>query len=283
MTKNTHPFILVVILISLMASAALAENYPTFRADEKVEGLYYWNGNTEPEEDFISEDESEKIKTLVLPSEMRRYNGIYNVQIEALEEYTVDEASEYLTSADGVLFTKDMSILLAYPRNKRDTEYTIPDGVIRIGDYAFAGNSNIQSVYFSSDIKWVGNSAFEGCLALRNVRFNNDLCCIENDAFMNCSSLVTITCPDGLRVIGSRAFYMSSLAEITLNEGLNCIMGEAFFTQCFGTKTINIPKSVLYMDRTVFAPNEAITLQIHRQSAYMDLPLDGIAAVAEIP
>ncbi len=62
----------------------------------------------------------------------------------SLESYNVSENNETFTSVDGVIFSKDMKTLILYPEGRKDTEYTIPDGVEKIksvGDYPGALNS----------------------------------------------------------------------------------------------------------------------------------------------
>ena len=102
--------------------SALSGDYPIFVPNPEAPGEYYRTGPNEAEEDIAAEEESEAIRTLVLPSDMQFYNGSYNRQLEAMEEYRVDDNSAYLACPDGVLFTKDMKILLAYPGNRSCTE-----------------------------------------------------------------------------------------------------------------------------------------------------------------
>ena len=62
---------------------------------------------------------------------------------------------------------------------------TIPSSVTSIGEYAFSGCSNLESV------------VFEG---------NSQLKTISGRAFQNCSSLKSIIIPSGVTSIGSSAF-----------------------------------------------------------------------------
>jgi len=277
--KKPFLVIIVLLIIFIVPISALSEGYPTFVPDPQTPGAYYWTGPNEVEEDIATEEEAKTIRTLVLPADMQFYNGYYNYQLEALEEYKVDDTSPFLTCIDGVLFTKDMQILLAYPRNKSCSDYTIPIGVTGVAENAFAGNPYLQVVTFSDDVKWVEHSAFSNCGLLRMIKLNNALSCIGDKAFEYCNNLTELKCPNGLRVIGYRAFYMSGLSNITLNDGLTCVMGEAFFTHHFGNAEISLPETVLYIDRTAFSPDENITILTSNFSYHSRLHIDGVSDV----
>lgn len=57
----------------------------------------------------------------------------------SLVEITVDPKNKYYESFEGVLFTKSMGSLVAYPPGKEADSYTIPACVFSVEDYAFYG------------------------------------------------------------------------------------------------------------------------------------------------
>lgn len=57
------------------------------------------------------------------------------------------EGNQYFTSIDGVLFSKDLTQIICYPQAKNSNQYTIPDSVTHIGDYAFNGCEALQSIH----------------------------------------------------------------------------------------------------------------------------------------
>ncbi len=63
-------------------------------------------------------------------------NGAFDEAL-SIESFTVNEENDYLVSIDGVLFTKDESTLVLYPRGNQAKFYVIPDGVTTIATHAF--------------------------------------------------------------------------------------------------------------------------------------------------
>ncbi len=71
-----------------------------------------------------------------------------------LEEFKVSENNKNYTSVDGVLYDKGVKTLIAYPADKKDVSYRIPDGVETTSPATF-GN-NLESVIFPQSIKTIG-------------------------------------------------------------------------------------------------------------------------------
>lgn len=85
------------------------------------------------------------------------------------------EDSEYVAQ-NGVLFSKDMSLLVKCPAGKEGS-YVIPDDCTKIGAYAFAGCSNLTSLTIPSSVTHIGGYAFAECPAQSNyvtVTFDSD-------------------------------------------------------------------------------------------------------------
>ncbi len=100
-------------------------------------------------------------------------------------KFTVSENNPYFSNdEDGVLYNKDKTVLIRYPRAKADTEYTVSDTVTEIADRAFCESHNLKTVIMQEPLVTVGE-----------------------EAFYNCDSLLNITLPDSVRRIKPLAFY----------------------------------------------------------------------------
>lgn len=81
---------------------------------------------------------------------------------------------------------------------KCEGEITLPEGVIRIADYAFAGNRKIRAVNFSKSVTEIGAFAFSQCDFLKYVRMENQVTKIGEGAFVGCKDLIDIRLSDSL-------------------------------------------------------------------------------------
>jgi hypothetical protein len=61
-------------------------------------------------------------------------------------DFEVAEGNEYFTAADGVLYSKDMTRMLAYPRGKRDEVFEIPEGITQLDEMAFSRAAYLKKV-----------------------------------------------------------------------------------------------------------------------------------------
>ena len=82
-----------------------------------------------------------------------------------LAEILVADDNANFTSVDGILFTKDISELVAYP-GARAGDYTVPDGVVRIRHSAFGWCKNITAITLPASVTTVERQAFQQCSAM---------------------------------------------------------------------------------------------------------------------
>lgn len=91
-------------------------------------------------------------------------------------------------SIDGVLFTKDMKKLMAYPAGKQGS-YDIPHGVTTIAEDAFRGCTGLTSVIIPESVKSIDSYAFSDCTGLTSVTIPASVKSIKKSAFSDCTSL----------------------------------------------------------------------------------------------
>lgn len=94
-------------------------------------------------------------------------------------------------SENGILYSKDKSVLVAYPAAHPDKKYKAPSELREILQSACSYNTTLEEADISSVTK-IGVSAFEGCSALKSVKFAKDIEIIEAYAFYNCTSLKSV-------------------------------------------------------------------------------------------
>lgn len=80
-----------------------------------------------------------------------------------------------------------------YINNIHIDTLTIPENIIRIDKYTFAG-LNCLSVIIPHTTTSIGNNAFYNCNLLQNIHIGNQVKYIEYNAFERCDALHSITC-----------------------------------------------------------------------------------------
>lgn len=134
-----------------------------------------------------------------------------------LSVITVDEGNPNYKAVDGVLFSKDDKTLIAYPKGKEGTTYTIPASVTKIGSNAFGGCSGLTSVTIPVGVTEIGDYAFSGCSDLTSVTIPAGVTNIGSNAFSSCSGLTSVTIPASVTRIGGHAFSgCSGLTSVTI-------------------------------------------------------------------
>lgn len=205
-----------------------------------------------------------------------------------LSNITVDKQNINYTSQDGILFTKNISKLICYPRGKTGSNYTIPISVTTIGYSAFEGSRYLTSILIHKNVISIDGNVFSSCHLLSNIIVDvennyytskdgilynknitkiicypvgkteseftipNSVTTIGTKAFWFCTELTSVTIPTSVITIDNVAFfYCSSLTSISIPNSVTTI-GYSAFDNCFNLERITIPKSVTKIGNKAF-------------------------------
>ena len=114
------------------------------------------------------------------------FNNCYN-----LMNFMVDPGNLVYSSVDGVLFNKDQTIIVRYPRGRKG-EYTIPDGVVIVGEGAFNGCYNVTNVTIPNSVTTLGCAAFFSC-GMSSITIPANVNRIDSLVFVGCQYLNVVT------------------------------------------------------------------------------------------
>ena len=145
--------------------------------------------------------------------------GLTNMPMHCpnLKEINVSEGNEDLVIKDGVLFDKEMTVLLYYPQGKMDKEYWIPEGVFTIGNSAFEGNNYLQKIVMPDTISYIGYWAFCGDGLLREMNISEN-CKFMGQYALNGTKIEVLEIPANLEWIHLYEFNMSNLKAWIVDE-----------------------------------------------------------------
>ncbi len=130
------------------------------------------------------------ITSIIIPDSMYGIQESFEDCI-SLENILVSLNNSAYQSIDGVLFSKDMTVLSQYPVGKQQSSYIVPDGVEIIMSGAFAYCHNLQSIHLPNSVQYIQTLAFEGCEHLTTLNIpedENTYIEIDEGAFCGCKA-----------------------------------------------------------------------------------------------
>ena len=130
--------------------------------------------------------------------------------------------------------------------------YSVKEGTICIGDWAFSDCDALTSVTIPDSVTSIGGSAFSYCTSLISVTLPNSVANIDSSAFSCCFSLTNVTIPDSVTSIGDYAFSdCTSLTSVTIPDSVSNI-GSSAFSACDSLTSVTIPNSVTTINNNSF-------------------------------
>lgn len=199
------------------------------------------------------------LERVELPSTVVKLNlGVFDGCVN-ISEVIVDENNEYYKDVEGVVFSKDGSELLFFPKGRmtENLEYIVPTGVKVISDGAFRGVRYIERVVISNTVTHIGKDAFSNSYQLATLEFapldegqTAEALTIGESAFEGCSRIASIVLPERTEVIGAKAFYNVSIRSIEFPTGVTTIGDYAFSKS--GLTTVKIPAGLEVLGTNVF-------------------------------
>ena len=210
------------------------------------------------------------ITSVVIPSSVISIGESIFSGCTSLAKITVSPDNKNYSSVDGVLFNKDMTILIRYPEGAADSSYVVPNSVVEIYSNAFIGCNSIKSITLSKGLKKIYDGTFSNLTNLESVIVQEGVQHIGNKAFENCSSLKQISLPESLISIGSvykgnpndfsaseyfqygRTFYgCTSLEEVKIPDNVE-IIGYSTFYGCTSLSKVKLSKKLKEISENTF-------------------------------
>lgn len=188
-----------------------------------------------------------------------------DTELPGESEGVFEEAEDKVISIPKYTVVNDSIIAdQAYYMSDEMSDYVMPEGIIEIGEFAFA-RSNIEKVVIPDGVTTIGYGAFYYCKDLRNVTIpasvteiapnafdgslwienwmdggNSDFLIVGDGILLAYSgSYAMVTIPEGVRKIAPGVFEgHHEIAQINLPDSLREI-GEKAFADCHNLVTIN--------------------------------------------
>ena len=230
----------------------------------------------------------QSLKEAVIPANVIGIGKMAFSMCRSLDALSVDERNSSYMSERGVLFSQNGKRVYAYPGNKKDAEYTVPETVESILEEAFSGNVHLKKAVIPAGVKSIEDAIFAGCESLTEIevaegngRYRDEdgvlfgtgsrrliaypagrddtvyeipagTLAIEGFAFSYNIYLEDIVIPDSVLTLGEGAFYKChGLQKITLPARVTDI-GHCSFRECSMLRSITIPAGVKAIEEGTF-------------------------------
>ncbi len=109
-----------------------------------------------------------------------------------LREIIISDRQPMLRWTGGVLTNQARTDLLVYPASRTETRYSVPEGILNIAPYAFAGCPSLQSIELPSGVEKIGGNAFSGCTALESAVVPASVTAFGPSVFEGCERLTLV-------------------------------------------------------------------------------------------
>lgn len=197
--------------------------------------------------------------------------------LSSLAYYTCSTLNKHFKAVDGVLYSKDMTMLVAYPPADSRTTFDVPSTVTHVHEYCFSGSNNLVTVIFPESLTWIGMNIFReckglvevdipdgvkymgitvfgGCINLERVHLPASLDSIMNSTFSSCEKLTEITIPRNVSYIDEQGFInVRNLKTITLEPGSRLKeIGPYAFRDCISLESFDMQDSVTTIGNSCF-------------------------------
>ena len=159
------------------------------------------------------------LKKITLPKNLKTLGSGVFAGCDKLSTITIDKENPYFVFEKNGLYDKDKTILYSFAEGSQATQYSMPNSVIDIDEYAFWGNDYLKEVGFSSNLKEIPSYAFSNCRNLLAISLPYSVKSINSKAFENCISLQKVMIPASVSYIHSSAFDGCPKLVISADSG----------------------------------------------------------------
>jgi len=174
---------------------------------------------------------------------------------EQLKAIHVAPDNQTYCSYDGILLDKEQTTVVQIPAGKESFVY--PNGITRIGDFAYAWCSNLTHAVIDDAVTDIGYAAFRGCQSLQSVAFGKNLTECGINLFEYCENLTSVVwnaknCTD-FQWVGNTPFYdiRDQITSMIIGEDVEHIPARLSY-ECYNMTSLTIGNNVTSIDEWAF-------------------------------
>lgn len=206
-----------------------------------------------------------KLEKITIPKNVSSFGwGVFSGNCNNLKDIHVAEGNNKLTAHDGILLSKDETIMAAYAFGRSEEHLAIPETVTSLNRCSlFEGNNRLKSIKVPSGVRRIGGETFRDCSSLTNVELPDEIKEIDYSAFYNCSALETIVIPAQLSQISNHAYHGCLSVKSVMVRQINPmdISEDVFEEEIYSNATLYVPKGRIKYYRNSSMWNKFSTIE----------------------
>lgn len=238
------------------------------------------------------------IKNIRIPRNVKKIDGSSFADCH-VSRYEVEPDNQNFVAKDGVIFSKDLTRLIAFPSYYPDKEYVIPQTTKVIGWGAFMNSqikrieipnsveiiegwsfqdSAVSSLVIPDSVKVIGELAFRWCQNLKYIELSNNIAEIPSQLLSSCTSLKRIEIPSNVKQVDYSALaWCESLEEIIFHPGVEIIVDNGpILIRSSKLKRVTLPSSLRKLPGGAFSYSvNCNVFELDSQNPYFSLK-DGV-------
>lgn len=201
--------------------------------------------------------------------------------LSGITEFQANENSKSFAVLDGVLYDKDFTELICYPSKKPETDFTVPDTVVKMDRDSISMADALETISIPESVKTIEEGAISSNSALKfiSVDEKNSGFLSENGILYDLDNKMLLCYPagmeyteytvkEGTEVIGDGAMFKAlSLETLNVPEGVKRI-GKSAFSCCNKLAVIGLPESLESIDEE--ATDFCYSLELINYAGSMD-------------
>lgn len=172
----------------------------------------------------------DSLKTVTIPSSVNSIGFGAFEWCDSLTEIKVKSNNAYFTDINGVLYNKDKTKIIQYPKAKTQTSYIIPSSVTTVGRDAFEECENLKSIILPEKLTSIEESAFSSS-GIKTIEIPAGVTTISRSAF-NSSFIESIVLPNNIVKIDEMAFRNCKNLKKIFIQNPQCEIDDSFGTIC---------------------------------------------------
>lgn len=147
------------------------------------------------------------LQQMNIPSQTRTLYPQAWYGCHSMQSVSISPSNPEYMDEEGVIYSKDSTMLVYYPSDKTDSVYIMPQNVSYLRSYAFSDSFFLRDIRFSENLKSIPRYAFYNCPQIRSVRLPESLQKITPRAFVGCKKLSNVHFPSSLQNIGDDVLF----------------------------------------------------------------------------